>query len=77
MTGIFFLLLHPFPAALLLMYQGRGLTPDAHVRTVLVVKADVSADDAVHLVHITEQSLTVDAFCLNDAVGSFRHGIVH
>lgn len=58
------------------MYRGRGLIPDAHVRTVPVVKADVSADDAACPVHVAEQSLTVDALCLNDAVDPFRHGIV-
>lgn len=50
------------------MYQGRGLIPDAHVRTVLVVKADVSADDAASLIHATQRSLPVDALCLDDAV---------
>ena len=59
------------------MYQGRGLIPDAHVRTMPVEKTDVSADDAALPVHVVEQSLTVDARCLNDAVDPFRHGIVH
>lgn len=76
MPGIFFLFPHPFPATLLLMYRERELIQDAHVRTMPVVKADVSAGDAAHPVHVAEQSLTVDTLCLNDAVDPFRHGIV-
>lgn len=40
----------------------------------LVVKADVSADNAARPIHVAELSLTVDALCLDDAVDPFRHG---
>lgn len=58
------------------MYRGRGLILNAYVRTVPVVKADVSADDTARPVHVAKQSLTVDTRCLNDAVDPSRHGIV-
>jgi len=47
------------------MCQERGLISDAHIRAALVVKADVPANDAAHLVLVAEQSLTIDARCLN------------
>ncbi len=55
------------------MYRGRGLILNAYVRTVPVVKADVSADDTARSVHVAKQSLTVDTRCLNDAVDPSRH----
>ena len=53
------------------MYRRQDLIPDAHVRMVLVVKADVSADDAACPAYVAEQSCYVDTLqisCLTLAV---------
>ena len=60
----FFLLPHPFLTTLLLMYQGRGLILDAHMRTMLVVKASIwlCGNLYLQLMHICLSLLSTHIF---------------
>lgn len=58
------------------MCHGRDLISDAHVRPAMVVEIYIALDCISGLLHVIEQTLSVDTFRLDDAVDTFSNGIV-
>ncbi len=58
------------------MRHGRYLISDAHMRAMIVIEMNVSADDIAGMFNVIEMPLAVDTFNLYNTVGPLGYGVV-